>query len=376
MASPLAAARRGEQVGRHLVIGSSYALQRVLRNVCLGLAAFTLTLGTWAVVAPAGRAQSTSEPAGDGLARASGLARFRPISALDGVTAVTVIIDGIALATDARPGETAGGLLRSAGIEVSAGDRLSVRPDQLLVPGLRIVLDRGFPVTVLDGGTPVALRAQPGTVAEFLAGAGITLGPDDRLEVAADGPIVSGATVGIERVTIASAVETVSIAAPVRTIPEPDQLVGWSSTEVAGSPGESRVTYTVRYVNGVETERTVASTEVVVAPVSAVVHVGTRLRPPPPAPAQIEQIIRDAATKYGADAGQLLRVAYCESHYDPNAYNATLGASGLFQIIPGTWAANSPRAGFAGASVFDPVANASTAAWMFAHGQAGQWVCK
>jgi uncharacterized protein YabE (DUF348 family) len=295
---------------------------------------------------------------------------------VDGVTAVTVVIDGIALATDARPGETAGGLLRAAGIEVGSGDRLSVSPDQLLVPGLRIVLDRGFPVTVLDGGTPIALRAQPGTVGEFLAKAGFALGPSDRLEVAADGPIVSGATVGIERVTIATAVETVSIAAPVRTVPEPDQLVGWSSTEVAGSPGESRVTYSVRYVNGVETERTVASTEVLVAPVAAVVHVGTRLRPPPPAPAQIEQIIRDAAAKYGADATQLLRVAYCESRYDPNAYNSVLGASGLFQIIPGTWAANSPRAGYGGASVFDPVANASTAAWMFAHGQAGQWACK
>jgi hypothetical protein len=34
------------------------------------------------------------------------------------------------------------------------------------------------------------------------------------------------------------------------------------------------------------------------------------------------------------------------------------------------------RAGYAGASVFDPVASANVAAYMFARGQAGQWSCK
>jgi hypothetical protein len=34
------------------------------------------------------------------------------------------------------------------------------------------------------------------------------------------------------------------------------------------------------------------------------------------------------------------------------------------------------RAGYAGASVFDPVANANTAAFMFRNGQAWQWSCK
>jgi soluble lytic murein transglycosylase-like protein len=70
-----------------------------------------------------------------------------------------------------------------------------------------------------------------------------------------------------------------------------------------------------------------------------------------------------------------MRVAYCESRYNPGAYNAS-GAAGLFQFMPGTWAVNSVRAGFAGASVYDPVAAANVAAWMFARGQAYQWVCR
>ena len=107
-----------------------------------------------------------------------------------------------------------------------------------------------------------------------------------------------------------------------------------------------------------------------------VVHVGTKYKPAPPPPSEIAAIIRAAAAKYGVDAEQLLRVAYCESRYDPLAYNSVLGASGLFQIIPGTWRANSVAAGYGGASVFDAVANANVAAYMFSIGQARQWSCK
>jgi soluble lytic murein transglycosylase-like protein len=107
--------------------------------------------------------------------------------------------------------------------------------------------------------------------------------------------------------------------------------------------------------------------------VTEVRRVGTRL---PPGSSEIEQIIRDAAAAQGADADQLIRVAYCESRFNPGAYNASSGASGLFQFMPATWAANSVRAGFGGASVWDPVASANVAAYMFRSGQSGQWVCK
>lgn len=351
----------------------SYTIQRVLRTAGLGLAAFVVMAGTWAVAAPR---PSTGILGYQSDTRAVGTARFRPLAAIDPFTSVILVIDGISVATDARPGETVGALLRSAGLDVAAGDKLSVSLEQPLVAGLRIVLDRGMPVTVVDGGVPVALRAQPGTVASFLSRSGIALGPNDRLEVAAEGPVVPGAVIGIQRITESTAVETIPVAAPIETIAEPGQYVGWSSVEVAGAPGQARVTFLVRSVNGVEAERTVVSREDILAPVAQVVHVGIKPKPAPPAPAEIAAIIRAAAAKYGADPEQLLRVAYCESRYDPLAYNGILGASGLFQIIPGTWSANSVRAGWGGASVWDPVANASVAAWMFAHSQAGQWACK
>src|SRR5207237_5736505 len=88
--------------------------------------------------------------------------------------------------------------------------------------------------------------------------------------------------------------------------------------------------------------------------------------PAPAAPAapiaaggSIQQIILDAFAPLGAGAQQwALRVAKCESGYNPNAVNRGSGASGLFQFMPSTWR-SMPQGG---QSVFNPVANAQAAA--------------
>jgi hypothetical protein len=61
---------------------------------------------------------------------------------------------------------------------------------------------------------------------------------------------------------------------------------------------------------------------------------------------------------------EALAILRCESNGDPDAYNPYSGASGLFQFLPSTWASTAPKAGYAGASVFDPVANTASAAWL------------
>jgi hypothetical protein len=89
--------------------------------------------------------------------------------------------------------------------------------------------------------------------------------------------------------------------------------------------------------------------------------------------AAIKQIILDAFAALGS-AGQqwALRVAMCESGYNPYAVNRSSGASGLFQFLPATWA-GSP---YHNQSVFDPVANAQAAAWLYQRSGPGQWQCK
>ena len=114
----------------------------------------------------------------------------------------------------------------------------------------------------------------------------------------------------------------------------------------------------------------------------------TTTPPPPPVvggdfPASVERW-RPLVSQYfpSEQITNALTVIRCESYGDPEAYNPYSGASGLFQFLPSTWATASPRAGFAGASVFDGEANIGTAAWLSAYYASrgsdpwAAWACK
>ena len=242
--------------------------------------------------------------------------------------------------------------------------------------GQMVVFTVGIPLTVVDGAATLPVRVPRNTsVDDAVALAGVTLGPLDRLSVSArqDPTVASGEVIRVVRVVESEAVVEEPIAFAKTTGADSALPVGRSAVATAGVPGLAKNTYRVRTADGVEESRTLVTSVELAAPVAEVRRIGTFV----PAPAgDIQGIIRDAAAKWGADESQLLRVAYCESRYNPTAFNASSGASGLFQFLATTWAANSVRAGYAGASVFDPVANANTAAYMFGIGQARQWLCK
>lgn len=90
-----------------------------------------------------------------------------------------------------------------------------------------------------------------------------------------------------------------------------------------------------------------------------------------------ETLIRERCNQLGCNPDQVIRIMYCESGGRANAVNrGGSGASGLFQFMPRTFAANAARIGLAGASIWDPRAQIYVATYMFSIGQAGQWTCK
>lgn len=100
---------------------------------------------------------------------------------------------------------------------------------------------------------------------------------------------------------------------------------------------------------------------------------GTPTTPAPgDAGSDIIAIIHAAADQYGQPREDMVRVARCESLHDPNAVNPYSGASGLFQFMPGTWATTP----FADQDIFDPVANANAAGWMWSVGRRNEWTCQ
>jgi soluble lytic murein transglycosylase-like protein len=97
---------------------------------------------------------------------------------------------------------------------------------------------------------------------------------------------------------------------------------------------------------------------------------------PTPEPIDVRAIVIASARRHGVDVEQFVRVAWCESRFDPNAVNPASDARGVLQFIPTTWAANSVRYGWPGASPHDPYAASDVAAAMFARGQSHQWECR
>jgi hypothetical protein len=204
---------------------------------------------------------------------------------------------------------------------------------------------------------------------------GIELGPQDRMDTARDAIVNAGDVIHLVRIADFDTVVRETLAFPIKVTSDAELALGRVVIVTAGITGLADNTYRVSVIDGAEAGRTLVSSLEVVTPVAEVRRVGTKPAAPAAAPGDIEAIIRTAAARWGADPTQLLRVAWCESRYNPLAQNAS-GASGLFQFMPRTWAANSIRAGYGGASVFDAVASANTAAYMFSIGQAGQWSCK
>ena len=86
-----------------------------------------------------------------------------------------------------------------------------------------------------------------------------------------------------------------------------------------------------------------------------------------PAPTgSVSEVIYAAAAEFGLDGSYLLSVATCESGLNPGAVNPA-GYHGLFQFDQTTWSA------YGYGSIYDPAAQARTAARLLAAGQASRW---
>lgn len=72
-----------------------------------------------------------------------------------------------------------------------------------------------------------------------------------------------------------------------------------------------------------------------------------------------------------SDVNQAVRVAWCESRFDPNHHDLKTGGVGLFNHLPRYWDERSSNAGFAGVAATDSEASTAAAAWEVYNG--GGW---
>jgi Transglycosylase SLT domain len=91
----------------------------------------------------------------------------------------------------------------------------------------------------------------------------------------------------------------------------------------------------------------------------------------PSSSGSVQGLIQSA---FGAYAGQALRVAACESGYNPNAVNASSGATGVFQFLYSTWL-GTPYAKYSRTNAW---ANVNAAHYVFARDGNSwrEWTCQ
>lgn len=63
------------------------------------------------------------------------------------------------------------------------------------------------------------------------------------------------------------------------------------------------------------------------------------------------------------DVNRAVRIAWCESRFDPNSTDLKTGGVGLFNHLPNYWDERASNAGFAGIDATDATANTAAAAW-------------
>lgn len=82
-------------------------------------------------------------------------------------------------------------------------------------------------------------------------------------------------------------------------------------------------------------------------------------------------IIKEIMEEENFTMYDLVDLARCESTYNPNAYNRSSGATGLFQYKKTTWGTTP----YCGEDIWDVEAQTLATIWMFEHNRFREWEC-
>lgn len=166
--------------------------------------------------------------------------------------------------------------IQEVGIEYSDKFSVNFKMDEKVTDGMVISVVVPNPVRItLDGATRVAV-AVDGTVADFLASNGITLGETDIVTPSLDTPIAEGLEIVINRVSIQQITETHGIPFATKTVKTNTLPAGTTQIQTEGSNGAKEVVFDVTLVDGVEASKTVVSENVTAKAVAQVVLMGTK----------------------------------------------------------------------------------------------------
>lgn len=173
-------------------------------------------------------------------------------------------------------GTTVAEALRDGRIEVRPEDRILPAPEARLARGMTIRIRWAFPVLLTaDGRQRWVLTAAP-TVGQFLAEAGVSVRPGDRVHPGLDAALRHGARVRVVRIETRVVSRAESLPYARITSPDPALPRGVTRVVSAGRPGLRIRRVAVTTADGVVVARKLVGAVTVRPPQDLIIHVGTR----------------------------------------------------------------------------------------------------
>ncbi len=171
---------------------------------------------------------------------------------------------------------TVGDAFASLGISVKNSDQINYSLNTEITDGMVIKIASAQYVTLKADGKETKYALTSGTVADLLKAAGVTLGKDDYTEPAVDTKLEKNLVVKVKRVEYK--IEEKTEVVEYSTVKTKDSTLKEGKTKVLtkGENGEAEVTYQVKYVNGKKKDSAEVSRTVVKKAIQKEVAVGTK----------------------------------------------------------------------------------------------------
>jgi len=193
--------------------------------------------------------------------------RAMPVEMVDAGVSVTLLTTA----------HTLGRALLEAGIPIYWADRLNLPLDTPVAPGLRLIIERSKPVTLVADDRTISTRTRAGRVADLLRQEGIALRGKDYTLPGVETPVTENMTVQVVRVKQEFLFEEEPI--PFQTVwrPDPEMELDTSRRVQEGAQGIKKRRIRVDYENGVEVGREMEEEWVEIPPTTEVWAYGTRI---------------------------------------------------------------------------------------------------
>ncbi|MDO4987249.1 MAG: G5 domain-containing protein [Candidatus Saccharibacteria bacterium] len=248
---------------------------------------------------------------------------------------VTFYVDGRKL-TVKTAAVTVGEALSRANITLNEGDKTDPGVSEQITSDFNINVYRAQPVMIIDGATHSFIMTAAGDAKSVAADAGLIVYDGDEIVPIRNANFREIGDATVYQITRnGGRLLTLETDIPYETKNVRDSAVaeGKEVVKEAGEVGRMKQVYQVNFVNGVEAERILVSEEVIKEPVARVVATGT-LQSIRPEWSQCAEWVKQAGVS-DADLEAALTLIYHESGCRVTATNASSGAYGIPQSLPG-----------------------------------------